>query len=274
MAGRSQAEGGRLDGRTAAVSGGASGIGRAVAEAYAREGAAVVIGDVDAAAGEELAAAIGAAGGRAAFASCDVASPGDCRALVQTALARFGGLDVMHANAGIEHCAAIWDTSDADWQRVIDVNLGGAFYCCREAMRAMRDRGRPGVVTFTASPHAFLTAREIAAYAASKGGMVALMRAAALEGAPHGIRVNAILPGAVRTPMLEREAAGAPDTRAQLERFAAQHPLGRMGEPQDVARVAVFLASDEAAFVTGACYAVDGGMTAVLSSGPSVSYGG
>jgi NAD(P)-dependent dehydrogenase (short-subunit alcohol dehydrogenase family) len=265
---------GRLERLVAVVTGAGSGIGRAVAQAYATEGASVVLGDVDAAAGRAVEASIAARGGSARFVRCDVASSDGCRALVEAAEEGFGGLDVMHANAGIELCATICDTTDEDWRRVLDVNLGGAFYCCREAMRSLRRRRRPGVVTFTASPHAFLTAREIAAYAASKGGMVALMRAAALEGAEDGIRVNAIVPGAVRTPMIEREAAESSHPAAQLARFAAMQPLGRMGEPDEVARVAVFLASDEAAFVTGACYAVDGGLTAVLSSGPSTSYTG
>jgi NAD(P)-dependent dehydrogenase (short-subunit alcohol dehydrogenase family) len=117
-----------------------------------------------------------------------------------------------------------------------------------------------------------MTSREIAAYAASKGGMVALMRALALEGAPHGIRVNALLPGAIDTPMLHREAAFSRDPSEQLRRFAEAHPISRLGQPDDVAKVAVFLASDDAAFVTGTCIAVDGGLMAALNSGPSISY--
>jgi 2-keto-3-deoxy-L-fuconate dehydrogenase len=152
------------------------------------------------------------------------------------------------------------------------VNLSGAFYCCREAMKDMRRRAQPGAIILTASPHAFATSREIAAYAATKGGMVALMRALALEGAAFNIRVNVLLPGAIETPMLRREAAFAPDPAAQLQRFASAHPLNRMGQAEDVARVAVFAASDAAAFVTGSCIAVDGGLLAALNSGPGISY--
>jgi NAD(P)-dependent dehydrogenase (short-subunit alcohol dehydrogenase family) len=152
--------------------------------------------------------------------------------------------------------------------------LAGAFYCCREAMRELRHRDAGGSIIFTASPHAFMTSKEIAAYAASKGGMVALMRAAALEGAQYRIRANAVVPGAVRTPMLHREAGASSDPEEQMERFAAAQPLGRLGTPEDVARAALFLASDDAAFVTGTCIAVDGGLTATVNSGPIISYTG
>ena len=126
----------------------------------------------------------------------------------------------------------------------------------------------------TASPHAFVTSRDMAPYAATKGGMVALMKALALEAAPFGIRVNALLPGAIETPMLHREVAHAADPAAQLARFAEAHPLGRMGQPDDVAEVAAFIASDAARFVTGTCIAVDGGLMAAINTGPPLSYVG
>ena len=139
-------------------------------------------------------------------------------------------------------------------------------------MTRWRDGGQAGVVTITASPHAFATGRAIVAYAASKGGAVALMRALALEGAEHGIRVNAILPGAIDTPMLHREISLTPDPEATYRQLAQAMPLGRMGKPEDIAPVAVFLASDDAAFVTGACVAADGGALAALNNGPILSY--
>jgi meso-butanediol dehydrogenase / (S,S)-butanediol dehydrogenase / diacetyl reductase len=261
----------RLEGKVAAITGAATGIGRACALAYAAEGAAVVVGDVNVEDGRATVAAIEQAGGRAAFVQADVASSEACAAVVREAVERFGGLDVMHANAGIELCKSVLDTSDEEWQRVIDVNQSGVFYCCREAMRHMRENGG-GSIVITASPHAFATAREIAAYASSKGGIVALMRAVALEGAPMGIRANAILPGAIQTPMIDREVAFASDPEEQLRRFAEAHPLGRMGQPEDMAPVAVFLASDDAGFVTGASIAAEGGLMAALNSGSGVSY--
>ncbi len=263
---------GRLAGKTAVVTGAAAGIGRACAFAYAVAGAKVVVSDIDSPRGERVCSEITDQGGMARFIGADVGRSAECVRLVEQAVAHFGCVDVLHANAGMELCKSVWDTTDADWERVLSVNLSGAFYTAREAMRDMRRRKAPGVILLTSSPHAFMTSREIAAYAASKGGMVALMRALALEGAPHGIRANALLPGAIDTPMLHREVAFSPDPGKQLRRFAAAHPISRLGQPEDVARVAVFLASDEAAFVTGTCIAVDGGLMAALNSGPSISY--
>jgi NAD(P)-dependent dehydrogenase (short-subunit alcohol dehydrogenase family) len=261
----------RLDGKVVAITGAATGIGRACAIAYAAEGAAVVVGDVDVAEAEVTVTSVTDAGGRAAFIETDVADSAACAALVRAAVDEFGRLDVMHANAGIELCKTIVDTTDDDWARVIAVNQSGVFYCCREAMRHMRAAGG-GAITITASPHAFATGREIAAYASSKGGIVALMRAVAIEGGADGIRANAILPGAIDTPMLEREVAAAGDPRQQFEHFGTIAPLGRMGQPEDIAPAAVFLATDDARFITGTCLAADGGLLAALNNGPALSY--
>jgi NAD(P)-dependent dehydrogenase (short-subunit alcohol dehydrogenase family) len=261
----------RLEGKVVAITGAATGIGRACAIAYAAEGAAVVVGDVDLAEAEITVTTVTDAGGRAVFVETDVADSAACAALVRGAVDEFGRLDVMHANAGIELCKTIVDTTDDDWARVIAVNQSGVFYCCREAMRHMRAAGG-GTITITASPHAFATGREIAAYASSKGGIVALMRAVAIEGGVDGIRANAILPGAIDTPMLEREVGAAGDPREQYEHFGKIAPLGRMGQPDDIAPAAVFLASDDARFITGSCLAADGGLMAALNNGPALSY--
>ena len=261
----------RLEGRVIAITGAATGIGRACAIAYAAEGAAVAVGDVDVGEAQATVAAVKDAGGRATFLETDVADSAACAALVRAAVDEFGRLDVMHANAGIELCKTIVDTTDEDWARVIAVNQSGVFYCCREAMRHMRTVGG-GTITITASPHAFVTGREIAAYASSKGGIVALMRAVAIEGGPDGIRANAILPGAIHTPMLEREAAVAGEPAEQFEHFGAIAPLGRMGQPEDIAPAAVFLATDEASFITGTCLTADGGLMAALNNGQALSY--
>jgi NAD(P)-dependent dehydrogenase (short-subunit alcohol dehydrogenase family) len=234
----------------------------------------VVVGDIFRDPGAATVAAIAAAGGVAHFVPCDVGRSADCTALVAAAVAAFGKIDILHANAGIELAKSVCDTTDADWDRILAVNLSGSFYCARAAMRAMRDAGRGGVITFTASPHAFVTSLDIAAYAATKGGQVALMRALAQEGAPLGIRANALLPGAIDTPMLRREIVGNPDPAALLRQFAAAHPLNRLGQPDDLGGAAVFLASDDAAFITGTCIAVDGGLMSTINSGPSISYTG
>lgn len=264
----------RLAGRVIAITGGAAGIGRGCALAYGAAGAKLVLGDIDAAAGEATAAEIRAAGSEARFVPCDVSRRADCDALVAAAVAAHGGVDVLHANAGIELCKSVWDTTDADWDRIMAINLSGSFWAARAAMTVMRDSGRGGVITFTASPHAFLTSREIAAYAATKGGQVALMRAIALEGAAFGIRANALLPGATETPMLHRESQAGPDPAALLRSFAQSQAMGRLGTPEDLGKAAVFLASEEAGFVTGTCLAVDGGLMAAINSGPIISYTG
>lgn len=262
----------RLRDKVAIVTGGATGIGRATAALFAREGAAVAIGDVNVDEGQRAAAEIIHEGGRASFHATDVSSSEEVSRLIQAAVEEFGKLDIMHANAGIELCKPLLDTTDEEWARVIDVNLSGVFFACREAVRTMRDQGHGGAIVVTSSPHAFVTAKEIGAYASSKGGIVALMRAFALEAAEYGIRVNALLPGAVDTPMIRREVLLAPDPEAQMARLAAAHPMGRIAEPEEIARVVVFLASDEASFMTGSCVAVDGGMMAALPSGPAISY--
>ncbi len=263
-----------LEGRVAVVTDAAHGIGAACARAHAAAGAAVVVCDIDLAGGAATAAAIRGTGGAANFIACDVSRSADCSALIAQTVADHGRLDILHANAGIELCRSIWDTTDAEWERILAVNLSGSFWCARDAMRVMRDIGRGGVVTFTASPHAFLTSREIAVYAATKGGQVALMRAMALEGAPFGIRVNAVLPGATDTPMLRREAQANTDPDALMRSFAAAQPMGRLVRPDEVAQVAAFLVSDAASGVTGSCVAADGGLMAAINSGPAMSYTG
>lgn len=263
-----------LDGRVAVVTGAAHGIGAACARVYAEAGATVVVSDVDAAGGEATAAAICEAGGAAGFVACNVSQASACAALVRQAMGEHGRIDILHANAGIELCRSIWDTTDEEWDQILAINLSGSFWCARDAMRAMRAAGRGGVVTLTASPHAFLTSREIAAYAATKAGQVGLMRAMALEGAPYGIRVNAVLPGATDTPMLHREAESSGDPAALLATFAAAQPMGRLVRPEEVARVAAFLASDAASGVTGSCVAADGGLMAAINAGAGISYTG
>jgi NAD(P)-dependent dehydrogenase (short-subunit alcohol dehydrogenase family) len=260
-----------FDGRVVIVTGGAAGIGAASARAFAREGGRVTILDVDRADGEAVAAEIGAAGGSARFRAVDVRDEAAVKAAVAEAVADFGRLDVMHANAGVEFTKRIVDTTLEEWERVIGINLTGVYLACRYAMIQMVEQGS-GAIVVTASPHALVTWPDAGAYSASKGGVMALTRALALEGAPHGVRANALLPGATDTPMLRREAQESPDPEAQMRRFALIHPLARLCQPEEVAEAALFLASDAASFVTGTGLAVDGGILAVASSGPPLTY--
>jgi NAD(P)-dependent dehydrogenase (short-subunit alcohol dehydrogenase family) len=178
----------------------------------------------------------------------------------------------MHANAGVELCKSILDTSDADWRSTLSVNLDGVFFCCRDAFRAMRDSLTRGSIVVTSSPLAMATGRDIAAYTSSKGGCVAFVRALALEAAEFGIRANALLPGTTDTPMIRREVAAASDPELTLQKWAESVPLGRLANVEDIAKGAVFLASDDSNFVTGTCLVVDGGQLATFNTGPVHGY--
>lgn len=259
----------RFDGRVVVITGGAAGIGAACSLAFAAEGATTYVLDTSSAAGGELEQHHP----NIHFRHGDVTDEDAVRSVVAEATKEHGRLDVMHANAGVEWMKNIADTTRDEWARVIDVNLTGVYLATRYALIEMVSQRR-GAIVITSSPHAFNTVPDAGAYAASKGGTLALMRALALEGAPHGVRVNALVPGAIDTPMLRREAAAAPDPERQLERFGSIHPLNRLGTADEVAAAALFLASDAASFVTGAALSVDGGLLAAQPGGPTVSYSG
>jgi glucose 1-dehydrogenase len=254
-----------LQDQTALVTGASSGIGFAVAEALAEAGAAVIVNYVshgeDA---ERLAAGIREAGGRALAAKADVSDEGEVQRLFRDAIAQFGTIDVLVANAGLQRDAAFAEMTLADWRKVIDVNLTGQFLCCREAVREFRRRGpRPqvskalGKIVCMSSVHEVIPWAGHVNYAASKGGIMLMMKSLAQEVAQHRIRVNAIAPGAIRTP-INRAAWETPEAEAELLRLI---PYGRIGEPQDVAKAALWLASDESDYITGTTLFVDGGMT-------------
>jgi NAD(P)-dependent dehydrogenase (short-subunit alcohol dehydrogenase family) len=254
------------------VTGGGMGIGEASARAFASEGAHVYVADIDVAAGEATAASIRAGGGSAEFVEMDVAREDQVRAGIEKAVADRGRLDVMHANAGIELTRSVIDTTLEQWQRVVDINLTGIYLASRHALIQMREQ-QGGSVVVTVSPHAFVSGRGMGAYAAAKGGDMALVRVMALEAAEFNVRVNGVLPGGIDTPMLHREAQETPDPELQLQRFGEIHALNRLGEAQEVAKCVLFLASDDASFVTGTALACDGGLMAAQPSGAPMKLG-
>jgi NAD(P)-dependent dehydrogenase (short-subunit alcohol dehydrogenase family) len=248
-----------LEGRVAFVTGGAHGIGRACVERFQSAGASVLFCDVDDDAGGEAAGAL--ADGRAPveFAHCDVTLEGEVTATMASAMERFGAVDILVANAGIDVPYDAAAMTESEWESFFAIDLKSLWLCAKHALPQMRERRRGAIVNI-ASIHAFVTSTGKFPYAAAKSGVVGLTRSLALDEAKHGIRVNAVCPGYTRTRMLGIESAE--DPAAAEREMAAIHPLGRIGEPIEIANVVAFLASDEASFITGASILVDGGLSA------------
>ncbi|HET9669088.1 MAG TPA: SDR family oxidoreductase [Casimicrobiaceae bacterium] len=251
-----------LEGQRALVTGASSGIGRAIAVALGAAGARVVVNyHSNPASADAVVAAIRDRGSDAIAAQADVGNRDDCIALFDAARSRFGGVDILVANAGIQRDAPFADMTLAQWREVIDVNLTGQFVCAQEAVRQFRRQGRVssralGKIVFTNSVHQVIPWAGHANYAAAKGGLKMLMETMAQELAPERIRVNAIAPGAIRTG-INRQAWETEQAETALLRLI---PYGRVGDPEDVAKAAVWLASDESDYVVGATLFVDGGM--------------
>lgn len=252
----------RLQGKVCLITGGASGIGRATALHMAREGAHVVIADWNAEAGEAAAQEIQQHGGQAFYQRTDVAKAADCEAMVAATVARYGRLDILFANAGIE----LWQqdgfahtVTEEVWDRIHSINLRGLWLSCKYAAQQMLAQGG-GVIITTGSPTGLTgCAPDEIAYSASKGGVIALTRAMAIGYAPHNIRVNTVVPGATDTPM---NAAAFADSTVRTATLAAI-PMGRLGVAADISGLVVFLASDDARYCTGGIYMADGGLLAV-----------
>jgi NAD(P)-dependent dehydrogenase (short-subunit alcohol dehydrogenase family) len=248
-----------LKDKAALVTGAGSGIGRAIAVAAARNGAAVVVSDVSEAHGVQTRDQIRAAGGRSEFVRADVASADEVRGLVERCVALYGRLDVACNNAGIGgELAATADYPEEAWHRVIATNLDGVFYGVKYQIRQMRRQGGGGAIVNISSILGQVGFANAPAYAAAKHGVVGLTQTAALEYGVQGIRINAVGPAFIRTPMID------PVQRDEAARQAliAQHPIGRLGEPEEVANLVIWLASDQASFVTGSYYPIDGGYLA------------
>jgi 3-oxoacyl-[acyl-carrier protein] reductase len=242
-----------FNGRVAIVTGAGQGIGRGVALCLARAGANIVVNDAVQERITRTVAEVEALGVQALGVSASVTSASEVDRLVQATLSRFGKVDILVNNAGVVVIKSIADQTEADWDKVLNVNLKGVFLCCHRVVQEMIKQKRGAIVNI-ASIAAFHYTVPHVPYAASKAGVVALTRDLAYEVARHGVRVNAIAPGPIETPMM-----GSALTPQQKESYAKQVPLGRLGQPEDIGNAAVFLVSDEASFVTGATLPVSGG---------------
>ena len=248
-----------MEGKVALVTGAGSGIGRESALAFAREGAKVVVADIVVEGGEETVRMIKGEGGEAIFVKCDVAQEADVKAMVAKTIETYGQLDFAHNNAGIEGMAGpCAECTEENWDRTLGINLKGVWWCCKYEIPEMLKRGG-GAIVNTSSVAGLVGFAGIPAYTASKHGVAGLTKAIALDYAKEGIRCNAVCPGVIHTPMVDRFSGG---TQEGLDAMAAMEPVGRLGEPSEIADAVVYLCSDKATFVTGIAMPVDGAFVA------------
>lgn len=253
----------RLQNRVALVTGAAMGIGRAIAVLFAREGASVLAADINEAKGAATEREIREAGGACIFHRTDVSKEADVAAAVAAAAKAFGPVDVLVNNAGIAHEARAHELAVEDWQRVLDVNLKSVFLCSKHVLPGMLEKKRGAIVSI-ASVQGMFGFPGYPHYAATKAGIIGMTRQMAREYAAQGIRVNCIAPGTVDTPMNEGVMARVADPAAPKDAWNKMHPLGRFGQPDDIAYGALFLACDESSWITGQCLPIDGGLSCAV----------
>ena len=252
----------RLKDKVAVITGAASGIGKSTSLLFGQEGAKVMCVDINGEGAERVAHQIADTGGEAASLTVDVAREEDVQRMVHEAVERWGRLDVLYNNAGIGVGGPVTQVTEEEWDRLIDINLKGVFLGCKHAIPEMLKQGG-GAIVNTASDAGLRGIAWLSTYCASKGGVVLLTKSLAVEWAQQGIRVNCVCPGVIQTPILEPFLSQAGTGREEvLKRMAQMHPLGRVGQPEEVAQAVLFLASEEASFITGVALPVDGGLEA------------
>lgn len=252
--------------KVAVVTGGAMGIGKAVAKLFARRGATVAILDRDKEKAEETVKGIRITGKQAYFIYTDVSNSGEVKNAIEEINKRFGRMDILSNNAGIQRYGSVETTSEDEWDEVINVNLKSVYLTCRYAIPYLK-KTRGKVVNMT-SVQAFATQKNVAAYTTSKHALIGLSRSMALDFAEYGIRINCVAPGSVNTPMLEWAVSLDPNPDEVMDNIKNMHPLGRIASADEVAEVVAFLASDKSSFVTGAVYSVDGGLLLPIGGAP------
>lgn len=252
---------GRLEGKVALITGGASGIGEATAKLFAREGAKVVVADVQTEKGKAVVAAIKAAGGEATFVRVNVVREGDAKRMVEFTAKKYGRLDILFNNAGVENPKPEVETSVAEWDKVMDVNVKGVFLGTKYAVPEMKKNGGGSIIN-TSSIFGLVGSPGFAAYHASKGAVRLLTKSTALAHAADNIRCNSICPGVIETPMFAQVLSEAPNPDTARAEWMENEPIGRFGRPDDIAYGALYLASNESSYVTGTELVIDGGYTA------------
>lgn len=243
------------------ITGAGNGIGRATAELFAAQEATVVAVDIEPESAQGTVQAIARTGGKASAMTCDVSRSESVEAMVDSAVQRYGRIDVLHANAAVQVNKDAAETTEEEWDRMHSVNLKGVYLTCKYMVPVMRQQRR-GAVIISSSGHAFATYPNCSAYAATKGGQLAFMRGLALDCARDGIRVNCVIPGATDTRLLRVYVDSAEDRQAAMQKIVDSIPMGRIAQPEDIARAVLFLASDYASYITGTFLAVDGGLLA------------
>jgi NAD(P)-dependent dehydrogenase (short-subunit alcohol dehydrogenase family) len=251
----------RLKDKVAIITGGGSGFGEVTAHIFASEGARVMLADINGPAAAAVAESINNEGGHAVWARTDVSTASSVAAMVQATLHAFERVDILFNNAGIESFGTVIESDEASWDRTFDVHVRGTYLCSKYALPAMVESGRGGVVINVSSVAGLVGLQHMSAYSAAKGAIISLTRAMAADFAQYGIRVNCIAPGTSMTPLGQRLIEN--DTPERLAQRLSRYPLGRFGQPDEIARSVLFLASDDSSYATGMCLVVDGGLSAV-----------